>query len=101
MNDSMIAIHCPNCIPLSISVSFLSHRCKIHLLNDAFVLVMVISLQKQTAGRVIINRSNLLPVKAKTALPDLHLFDLTEILHLTTPNGRRNHQSHSRGELVR
>lgn len=73
---------------------------KIHLLNDAFVLVRVISLQKQIAGRVIINRSNLLPVKATTALPDLHSFDRTKILPLTTPNGRRKHQSHSRGELV-
>lgn len=73
---------------------------KIHLLNDAFVLVGVISLQKQIAGRVVINRANLLPVKAKTALPDLHLFDLTEIQPLTSPNGRQDYQSHSRGGLV-
>lgn len=47
---------------------------KIHLPNDAFVLVRVISLQKQIAGRALINRSNLLPVKAKTALPNHHIW---------------------------
>lgn len=46
---------------------------------------------------MIINTSNLLPVKAKTALPDLRLFDLTEIPPLTTPNGCQNHPSTQQG----